>query len=57
MGMMGSMDSKTMCDTHKEMMNSKSPVEREAMMDQTLKSMAPDVRRQHLEMMSEMCKS
>lgn len=56
-GMAGSSDMKSMCEMHKNMMSAKSPAEREAMMEQKMKSMSPEMRRQHMEMMSEMCKS
>lgn len=54
--MMGSMDMQAMCDMHKDMMNSKSLAERQAMMEQRMKSMSPEMRRQHMEMMEVKCK-
>jgi hypothetical protein len=56
MGMMGSMDMKSMCDVHRNMMHSKSPAEREAMMEQRMPSMSPEMRRRHIEMMDAKCK-
>lgn len=56
MGMMGSMDIKSMCDMHKNMMSARTPSEREAMMDQRMKSMSPEMRQKHLSMMEEKCK-
>ena len=54
--MMGSMDMKSMCDMHKNLMATKTPAEREAMMDQRMKSMSPEMRRKHMAMMDEKCK-
>lgn len=56
MGMMGSMDMKSMCDMHKNMMGSKSPAEHQAMMEQHMPSMSPEMRRQHMEMMDAKCR-
>lgn len=56
MGMMDSMDMKTMCDMHKKMMSSKTPAEREAMMDRNMKSMSPEMRQKHMEMMEAKCR-
>lgn len=56
MGMMSSMDMKSMCDMHRKMMGSKSPAEREAMMEQRMPSMSPEMRRQHMEMMDAKCR-
>lgn len=55
-GMMGMMDMTSMCDMHRNMMSAKSPAERDAMMDQNMKSMSPETRRQHMEMMQSKCK-
>ncbi len=56
MGQMGMMDMKTMCDMHRNMMSAKSPAEREAMMNPQMRSMSPEMQRQHMEMMAQMCK-
>jgi hypothetical protein len=61
MGMMGrdrtgeKMDMKSMCEMHNKMMSSKTPQERTAMMDDHMKSMSPEMRQQHMEMMQQ-CK-
>jgi len=49
------MDMQAMCDMHKQMMSGKSPAERQAMMDDHMKSMAPEMR-QHMRMMHEQCR-
>jgi len=56
MGMMRSMDMKSMCDMHRNMMGSTSPAERDAMMEQRMPSMSPEMRRQHMEMMDAKCR-
>lgn len=54
--MMGGMDMKAMCDNHKNMMNARTPAERDAMMDQHMKSMSPEMRQKHMSMMDARCK-
>ena len=58
MGMMGGaggqMDMKSMCEMHNKM-SSKTPKERSAMMDEHMKSMSPEMRQRHMEMMQQ-CK-
>jgi hypothetical protein len=56
MEMMSSMDMKSMCDMHRKMMGSKSPAEREAVMEQRMSSMSPEMRRKHMEMMDAKCR-
>ncbi|MEC4722879.1 MULTISPECIES: hypothetical protein [Noviherbaspirillum] len=56
MGMMGQMDMKSMCAMHHNMMAKKTPEERDAMMTQHMKSMSPEMRRQHMAMMDEKCR-
>ena len=48
------MDMQAMCDMHKKMMSGKTPAERQAMMNEHMKSMAPEMR-QHMQMMHEHC--
>jgi hypothetical protein len=59
MGMMagagGQMDMKSMCEMHNRMMSSKTPAEQTAMMDDHMKSMSPEMRQKHMEMMQK-CK-
>ena len=59
MGMMGGagsqMDMKSMCEMHNKMMSSKTPEERSAMMAEHMKSMSPEMRQRHMEMMQQ-CK-
>ncbi|PWF47790.1 hypothetical protein [Massilia glaciei] len=47
----GMMEMKAMCDMHKNMMSAKTPEERQAMMDERFKSMSPEMRKKHMEMM------
>ena len=54
-GMTSSMDPKAMCDMHKKMMNA-SPSERQAMMNDWMKQMSPEMRERHMQMMQEQCK-
>jgi hypothetical protein len=49
-----SMDMQSMCEMHKKHMSGKSPAERQAMMDEHMKSMAPDMRRK-MEAMHAQC--
>lgn len=59
MGMMGGangrMDMKSMCEMHNKMMSSKTPEQQRAMMDDHMKSMSPEMRQHHMEMMKQ-CK-
>jgi hypothetical protein len=48
------MDMQAMCDMHKQMMSGKTPTERQAMMNEHMKSMTPEMR-QHMRMMHEQC--
>jgi hypothetical protein len=48
------MDMQAMCDMHKKMMSAKTPAERQAMMNEHMKSMTPEMR-QHMQMMHEQC--
>lgn len=56
MGMMGEMDMKSMCEMHQKMMEGKTPTERSAMMNEHMKSMSPEMKQQHLDMMREKCR-
>ncbi|CAM3797179.1 hypothetical protein [Bordetella bronchialis] len=53
-GMM--MDKKSMCDMHRQMMNAKSPAERQGIIDERMQGMPSDARQTHLQMMDEQCK-
>lgn len=55
-GQMGMTDKKSMCEMHNKMMSSKTPEERSAMMDEHMKSMSPEMRQHHMEMMQQQCK-
>lgn len=56
-GMMGGqMDMKSMCDMHEKMTRSRTPQERSAMMDDTMKNMTPEMRQRHLDMMERQCR-
>lgn len=54
-GQMGHMDMDAMCDTHRKMQTA-SPEQRQAMMDQQMKGMSPEMRLRHMEMMQQHCK-
>jgi len=54
--MMGNMDMKSMCDMHNKAMQEKTPEQQAEMMNEHMKSMSPDMRRRHMEMMQEQCK-
>jgi hypothetical protein len=62
MGMMGSgeqmggMDMKSMCEMHDRMMNAKTPEERNAMMNEHMKNMSPEMRERQIEMMRQQCR-
>ncbi len=52
-GMM--MDMQAMCDMHKQQMAGKSPQERQAMMDERMRSMSPEMRTR-MQAMMEQCR-
>lgn len=54
--MMGQMDMNSMCTMHHNMMAKKTPEERDAMMNEHMKSMSPEMRRKHMAMMDDKCK-
>lgn len=54
-GSSGMMDMQSMCDMHKGMMRGKSPAEQQAMMQEHMKSMTPEMR-QRMQAMMEQCK-
>jgi hypothetical protein len=51
MPMMGMSDMQAMCETHKKMMSAKTPAERQALMDERMKSMSPEMMEKHKAMM------
>jgi len=63
MGMMGgaggqgmmNMDQKTMCDMVDRMNNARTPAEREAIMNERMRTMSPEMREQHWQMMMQQC--
>jgi hypothetical protein len=52
---MGTMDMQAMCEMHKKMMSGKPPAEQQAMMQEHMKSMTPEMR-QRAQAMHEKCK-
>ena len=56
MGQGGQMDMKSMCDMHERMKNARTPQERGAMMNDTMKTMTPEMRQRHFEMMEQRCR-
>lgn len=55
-GQMSSMDMQAMCDMHRKMMGAKTPEERQAMMDDRMKTMSPEMMQRHMQMMEQQCK-
>jgi Spy/CpxP family protein refolding chaperone len=55
MGGTGGMDMQSHCEMHKKMMAGKSPAEQQAMMQDHMKSMTPEMR-QRMQSMHEQCK-
>ena len=51
----GTMDMQSMCEMHKKMMTGKPSAEQEAMMQEHMKSMTPEMR-QRMQAMHEQCK-
>jgi hypothetical protein len=47
---------KGMCDMHRKMMSAKTPAEREAMMKDHMKDMAPEEKKKKMEAMQDKCK-
>lgn len=52
---MGTMDMQSMCAMHKKMTSGKTPAEQQAMMQEKMKSMTPEMR-QRMHAMHEQCK-
>lgn len=52
----GQMDMQAMCEKHKGMMAGKSPAEQQAMMNEHMKSMSPEMRTR-MQAMHEKCKT
>ena len=52
---MGAMDMQSHCEMHKKMMSGKSSAEQQAMMQEHMKAMAPEMR-QRMQAMHEKCK-
>jgi hypothetical protein len=52
---MGATDMQSMCEMHKKMMDGKPPSEQQAMMQEHMKSMTPEMR-QRMQAMHEQCK-
>ena len=52
---MGAMDMQSMCEMHKKMMSGTPPAERQAMMQEHMKSMTPEMQ-QKMHAMHEQCK-
>ncbi len=52
---MGMMDMQSMCERHKKMMSGKSTAEQQAMMQEHMNSMTPEMR-QRMQTMHEQCK-
>lgn len=51
----GRADAAKMCQVQRNISGAKSPEERQALMDQYMPGMSPQMREQHLQMMQEMC--
>lgn len=50
------MDMKAMCGMHQKMMNARTPEERRAMMEESMKGMSPEMQQKHMDMMQEKCR-
>lgn len=55
-GQMPMTDLQSMCDAYRQMMSAKTPEERQAMMDERMKNVPPEMRQKHMAMMEEKCK-
>jgi hypothetical protein len=53
MGQMGHKDMMSMCPMHEQMMGSKTPEERKAIMAEHMRTMSPEMREMHLQRMQE----
>ena len=53
MGAQGRMDREKMCEMHRQSMAGRTAAEREAMMEERMRSMTPEMRRQMQEMMQD----
>lgn len=53
---MSMMDMQAMYAMHKKMMSGQIPEEQGAMMDEHMKTMSPEMKRKHMQMMQEQCK-
>lgn len=53
---MSTMDMKSMCDMYQKMMNGKTSAEQEAIMEEHMKMMPPEMTQKHMQMMQEQCK-
>lgn len=50
-----SADTKAMCDMHQRMMGASTPEERQALMDENMRNMTPEMQQQHMDMMRMKC--
>jgi hypothetical protein len=48
-------DQRATCDTSRRIMGARTPAERQALMDQNMPDMSPELREQHLQMMLRQC--
>lgn len=55
-GQAGMMDQQSMCAMYGNMMGSRTPEERQAIMDEHMKGMSPEMRQQRLQMMQQQCR-
>jgi hypothetical protein len=55
-GQTGTADLQTMCSMYRNMANARTPEERQAMMDQHMRQMSPEMQQRHMQMMGERCK-
>jgi hypothetical protein len=49
-------DQHAMCEMSRRIMGARTPEERQALMDQNMPGMSPELREQHVQMMSEQCR-
>jgi hypothetical protein len=51
----GAGDQRAMCEMSRRIMGARTPAERQALMDQNMPGMSPELREQHLRMMLQQC--
>lgn len=55
-GQTGTAEMQTMCSMYRNMAKARTPEERQAMMDEHMRQMSPEMQQRHMEMMGQRCK-